>query len=309
MYSWEKVSDLVLWRWAGPVVAAAKVQLNARGLGVSAALPRRLALHRLDGRPRAQARASPCRHSQQVHSDPAAHRARTCCADAQSHRGSPRGGAHQAPTAGSKARTTQVRLGRPIAASQPRAGAVAGSVPSGATPAKGGEHAVDRPLAVGAGDPRSLVDQPLSMRREHPSRVIPRIAVMPFSEDLIRPSTGVSGSSIARSTRSKTPARRSSPTALSHPRHGNRERSEQAAANQRRHRKSCWPTRRSGSSLGPTDSPQRLWPGKPAPIAIGSWLCFAISKGQGGFAGQASDGPRAGTRSPTSTGSRSERQN
>jgi hypothetical protein len=63
-------------RRGGAGVAATKLKLDARGLGVSAALQRWLALHRLDGRSRSQARAPQCWHRQPVHSEPSADPAR-----------------------------------------------------------------------------------------------------------------------------------------------------------------------------------------------------------------------------------------
>jgi hypothetical protein len=91
----------------GPAAPAAKLTPNAGGLGVSAALPRWLALHRVDRRSRAQACAPPCRHRQPVHGQPPADRARACDIDARPQCSSLRGGTHQAPAASGKARAAQ----------------------------------------------------------------------------------------------------------------------------------------------------------------------------------------------------------
>jgi hypothetical protein len=93
---------------ARPWLLGGEPEPDARGLGVCAPLPRWLAVHRMDGRSRAQACAPPCRHRQPLHSQPAARRAPARNLDARSHRGSPRGGTHQAPAAGSKARVAEV---------------------------------------------------------------------------------------------------------------------------------------------------------------------------------------------------------
>src|SRR5437660_6228001 len=67
----------------GPVLTAAKLWIDVRGLDVSAALHRRLALHGLDHRSRAQACAPSSRHRESLHGQPAARRARACGTDAQ----------------------------------------------------------------------------------------------------------------------------------------------------------------------------------------------------------------------------------
>ena len=77
---------------------------GAGGLGISAALWRRLAVHGLDGRPRAPTRTPPRRCRQPLHGEPAAGRARAGHSDGRPLGRAPRGGPHQAPVAGGKAR-------------------------------------------------------------------------------------------------------------------------------------------------------------------------------------------------------------
>jgi hypothetical protein len=99
-------------RQQGLVFRAAKLATGVRGVGISAALQGRLALHGLDGRSRAQTRAPSSRHCESLHSKPAAGRARTCDTDGRPHRRAPRGGAHQTPIAGRQARAARRRAGR-----------------------------------------------------------------------------------------------------------------------------------------------------------------------------------------------------
>src|SRR5205085_7050661 len=93
---------------AGRAAAATNLWNDARGLGVSVALPRWVALHRLDSRSRAPACAAPLRRRKPLHGQPATHRARAGDPDARPHSCPARGGAHQTPAPAGEARAADL---------------------------------------------------------------------------------------------------------------------------------------------------------------------------------------------------------